>query len=399
MKKTGGLKLMQEINQYIILKTIREHGPVSRSEIAKQTKLSPTTVTSAVNELLKEGIVTVGGVGESSGGRKPVYVQFAPDSKYILGVSITNSNVVIGKLNMEAEVKDKKVYSGDYQNHSDAIGYMLDRIEDYIDSCEDLSVCLGISIITPGIVDAKKGIIRNNAKLHLDNLPLKEMVEARFGLRAWIDNDANAIALAENKYGHYGSKENLIYIQMGDGIGSGIVFEDKIFRGSQGGAGEFGHITIDKNGILCECGNRGCLENYVSWPAIQASLSTHFEKGIPTMMLERNKTVDDITQEEFLKALKNKDELALRIVEEPIEYMANGIVTLVNLFNPEVILIGWGSITKDSYFINRVQEKVKGLAFDIFTDGLEIQATTLGGDFQLKGAASIALEEIFEVPL
>src|SRR6056297_1102520 len=154
MKKTGGLKLMQEINQYIILKTIREHGPVSRSEIAKQTKLSPTTVTSAVNELLKEEIVTVGGVGESSGGRKPIYVQFAPDSKYILGVSITNSNFVIGKLNMEAEVKDKKVYSGDFQNHSDAIGYMLDRIEDYLDSCEDLSVCLGISIITPGIVDA-----------------------------------------------------------------------------------------------------------------------------------------------------------------------------------------------------------------------------------------------------
>ncbi|GGC84148.1 serine/threonine protein kinase [Thalassobacillus devorans] len=399
MKKTGGLKLMQEINQYIILKTIRERGPISRSEIAKQNKLSPTTVTSAVNELLEEGMVTVGGVGESSGGRKPVYLQFAPDSKFILGVSITNSSIIIGKLNMEADVKDKEVYADDFQSHPDVIGYTLDRIGDYLDSCEDLSLCLGVSIITPGIIDAKKGIIRNNAKMHLENIALKEMVEERFRLKAWIDNDANSIALAENKYGHYGAKRNLIYIQMGDGIGSGIVIEDQIFRGSHGGAGEFGHITIDNNGILCECGNRGCLENYVNWPSIQESIKGHLEKGTPTRMMDGHQKLEEVSQGDFLKALQDEDELALSVIEETIEYMANGLVTLVNLFNPEVILIGWGPITSDSYFINRLREKVKELAFDIFIDGLEIQATTLGGDFQLKGAASVALEEIFEVPL
>ncbi|MBM7551592.1 ROK family transcriptional regulator [Thalassobacillus pellis] len=400
MKKTGGLKLMQEINQYIILKTIREKGPISRSDIAKMTKLSPTTVTSAVNGLLNEGIVTVGGIGESSGGRKPVYVEFAPDSKYIIGVSITNSCIGIGKVNMDAQVKEKKMYPGDFQKSANAISYTLDRISDYIAECEDLSLCLGISIITPGIVDAKKGIIRNNAKLHLTNVPLKEMAEERFGLKVWIDNDANAIALAENKYGKYGSRKNLIYIQMGDGIGSGIVFEDSIFRGSHGGAGEFGHISIDKNGILCECGNRGCLENYVSWPSIYNRILDHLEKGSPTTMVShKNSKTLDISQNDFLKALHQNDELAISVLEEPVEYMANGIVSLVNLFNPDVILIGWGSLDKDSYFITRVREKVKELAFDIFTDGLEIQPTTLGGDFQLKGAASVALEEIFEVPL
>ena len=399
MIKTGGLKLMQEINQYIVLRTIRESGPVSRSGIAKMTKLSPTTVTSAVNMLLEEGIVITGGMGESSGGRKPVYVQFAPDNKFVIGVSITNSHIEVGQMNLEAEVKDKILVEDDFQANHQVIEKTLELIGKYLDSLDDVSNCIGVSLIVPGIVDSKRGIIRNNAKLNLKDIPLKDMIENKFGLPAWIDNDANAMALAETNYGQYGDKKNLIYVQMGDGIGSGIIIDDIIFRGTQGGAGEFGHISIDKEGLRCQCGNRGCLENYVDWPAIQERIRDKVDKGEPTAMLEGKQSVDDISQEDFLKALQFGDELAREVLEEPINYMGNGIVTLVNLFNPDVILIGWGSITSDSYFIERVREKVKQLAFDIFTEELEIQATTLGGDFQLKGAASIALKEYFEVPV
>ncbi|UOQ45438.1 ROK family transcriptional regulator [Halobacillus salinarum] len=399
MLKTGGLKLMQEINQYIVLRTIREEGPISRSEIAKKTKLSPTTVTSAVSELLQEGIVVTGGTGESSGGRKPTYLQFAPDSKFLIGVSITNSHIEIGTLNLEAEVQDKLTYEDDFQVNNQVIEETLRLIRRYLSGIDDLSNCIGISLIVPGIVDSKRGIIRNNAKLNLKDIALKEMIEKEFGLETWIDNDANAIALAETNFGSYEDKKNLVYIQMGDGIGSGIVIEDVIFRGAQGGAGEFGHISIDKEGIQCECGNRGCLENYVNWPALLERIKERLEQGESTSMLAKGKAVDELTQEDFLKALQQEDELAQAVIEDPIQYMGNGIVTLVNLFNPEVVLVGWGSITSDSYFIKRLRERVNDLSFAIFTENLEIQATTLGGDFQLKGAASVALKEYFEVPV
>jgi N-acetylglucosamine repressor len=400
MRKTGGLKLMQEINQFIVLETIRNHGPISRSDVAKKVNLSPTTVTSAVNELLENGLVVIKGTGKSNGGRKPVFVQFAPDSKYLICVSITNTEIIIGTANLEAEVKSKKVYPIRLRTEKQVIDYTLSCIEEYISNIDNLSMYMGISVITPGIVDSKRGFIRMNAKLGLQDIALKDLIEERFSLRTWIDNDANAIALAEMKYGLHGDKKNLIYIQLGEGLGSGIVLQESIFRGTHGGAGEFGHISIDREGILCECGNIGCLENYVSWPAVYSKILSSINKGKQTMLLDDCRgDVTSITQETFFNALEKRDELALEIAEETAGYLANGIVTLVNLFNPDVILIGWETIKSDSYFMNIIREKVKKYAFNIFTDGLQIQTTTLGIDYQLKGAASIALQEIFEVPL
>jgi N-acetylglucosamine repressor len=400
MRKTGGLKLMQEINQFIVLETIRNHGPISRSDVAKKVNLSPTTVTSAVNELLENGLVVIKGTGKSNGGRKPVFVQFAPDSKYLICVSITNTEIIIGTANLEAEVKSKKVYPIRLRTEKQVIDYTLSCIEEYISGINNLSMYMGISVIAPGIVDSKRGFIRMNAKLDLQDIALKDLIEERFSLRTWIDNDANAIALAEMKYGLHGDKKNLIYIQLGEGLGSGIVLQESIFRGTHGGAGEFGHISIDREGILCECGNIGCLENYVSWPAVYSKILSSINKGKQTMLLDDCRgDVTSITQETFFNALEKRDELALEIAEETAGYLANGIVTLVNLFNPDVILIGWETIKSDSYFMNIIREKVKKYAFNIFTDGLQIQTTTLGIDYQLKGAASIALQEIFEVPL
>jgi predicted NBD/HSP70 family sugar kinase len=400
MRKTGDLKLIQELNQHIILDVIRKYGPISRSEIAKKTKLSPTTVASAVSEMIEEGIVIDAEAGQSSGGRPPILVRFVPDSKFLIGVSITNSTVAIASMNLEAEVKKKHVYSIDFYNERDFIGYILKIIEEYISKIQDLSKCIGISIITPGIVDSERGIIRHNSRLKLFNIPLKDIVEERFGLKTWLDNDANAIALAEKQFGFYRNSKNLIYIQLGEGLGSGIVVNNTIFRGNQGGAGEFGHISIDTEGTRCECGNIGCLENYVRWPVIYSRILSFIESGKKSVMLEMaggNKK--NISQQVFLSALEAGDELAKMIAEETASYLASGLVTLVNLFNPEAILIGWEALYYDSSLIFKIRNKVKEHAFQLFTNELEIQSTTLGKEFQLMGAAAVLLQDIFDFSL
>jgi N-acetylglucosamine repressor len=400
MRKTGDLKLIQELNQHIILDVIRKYGPISRSEIAKKTKLSPTTVASAVSEMIEEGIVIDAEVGQSSGGRRPILVRFVPDSKFLIGISITNSAVTIASMNLEAEVKKKQVYPIDFYNEKDFIGYILKIIEEYISKIQDLSTCIGISIITPGIVDSVRGIIRNNSKLKLFDIPLKDIVEDRFGLKTWLDNDANAIALAEKQFGFYRNSKNLIYIQLGEGLGSGIVVNNAIFRGNHGGAGEFGHISVDREGIRCECGNIGCLENYVSWPVIYSRILSSIENGKKSAMLEMaegNKT--NISQQIFCSALEAGDELAKTIAEETASYLALGLVTLVNLFNPETILIGWEALYYDPSLIIKIREKVKEHTFQLFTNELEIQSTTLGKEFQLMGAAAVLLQDIFDFSL
>lgn len=396
MQKTGNLKLIQELNRSIILKTIRHYGPISRSEIAKRNKISPTTVTAAVKELICQGLVYEDGVDVSTGGRKPVLVRFSSDSKFIIAVAITNSSIKIAEMNLEAKVRRQKVFPVYNLTGKLVIDYLLKSIGQFLEEYSDLTKCIGISIISPGIINVDKGIIYENTKLKLKNIPLKEMVEKQFKLKTWLENDANAIALSEKRFGAYRKFKNLIYITIGDGVGAGIIVNGSIFRGCRGGAGEIGHTSIDRNGIPCDCGNTGCLENYVSWPAICSKVLSSVAQGKHTMMLELVKgDINRITPSIFRDALKKDDQLAKEIMKDTAAYLATGMVNLVNLLNPDIIILG-GKVAYDNHFLlSQVKKLVFQKALNILTDKLEICPTSLEKDFRMIAAATIPLQEIF----
>lgn len=396
MQRTGDLKLIQELNRSIILKTIRHYGPISRSEIAKRNSISPTTVTAAVRKLLQQGLVREASVGESSGGRKPILIRFSPESRFIIGVAIANSSIKIAEMNLEAKSRKQKVFPIYNLTGELLIDYFLKSIGQFLEEYSDLTKCIGISIISPGIVDVDKGIIYENTKLKLKDIPLKEVVEKKFKLKTWLENDANAIALAEKQFGAYRKFKNLVYVTIGDGVGAGIIINGSIFRGRNGGTGEFGHTSIDRNGIFCGCGNRGCLENYVNWPAIYSKVSSSIVQGKHTMMLELTKgDIDRITPSIFRYALKKDDQLAKEIMEDTAAYLATGIVNLVNLLNPDIIIFG-GKVAYDNHFLlSRVKKLVFKQALTILTNKLKICPTSFGEDFRMIAAATIPLQEIF----
>jgi len=167
MQRTGNLKLVQELNRSIILKTIRHYGPISRSEIAKRNKISPTTVTAAVRRLLQQGLVCEDSVGTSSGGRKPILVRFSPESQFAVGVAITNSSIEIAEMNLEAKVRRQKIFPVYNLTGKLVIDYLLESISHFLEEYPDLTKCIGVSIISPGIVDVCKGAICENTKLKL----------------------------------------------------------------------------------------------------------------------------------------------------------------------------------------------------------------------------------------
>jgi predicted NBD/HSP70 family sugar kinase len=398
MQKTGNLQLIQELNMSIILKTIRHHGPISRSEIARKNKISPTTVTAAVRRLLWKGLVYEDGVGGSSGGRKPVLLRFSLESRFIIGVAISNNAIIIADMDLAANPRKQESFSIHNLTGESFIDYFLKSIGHFLEKYSDLSKCVGISIISPGTIDIDSGIIYKNTKLKLENLHLKEIVEKRFSLKTWLENDANAIALAEKQFGAYKKYNNLVYITIGDGVGAGIIVNGSIFRGCSGVAGEFGHITIDINGIDCDCGNRGCLENYVNWSTIYTKVLSSVANGKDTLMLEFTKgNINQVTHSIFRKALKEDDKLAKAIMEETAGYLAAGIVSLVNLINPDIIILG-GKVAYDNYFLlSRVKELVFKRALDSLADKLKICPTSLGEDFRITAAASIPLQEMFQI--
>ena len=396
MQRTGDLKLIQELNRSIILRTIRHYGPISRSEIAKKNKISPTTVTAAVRKLLKQRLVREDSVGVSSGGRKPILIRFSPESRFIIGVAIANSSIKIADMNLEAKSRKQKVFPIYNLMGESLINYFLKSIDQFLEEYSDLTKCVGISIISPGIIDVDKGIIYENTKLKLKNIPLKEMVEKQFKLKTWLENDANAIALAEKRFGAYRKFKNLIYITIGDGVGAGIIVNGSIFRGCRGGAGEVGHTSIDKNGIPCDCGNTGCLENYVSWPAICSKVLSSVAQGKHTMMSELVKgDISQITPTIFRDALKKNDQLAKEIMKDTAAYLATGMVNLVNLLNPDIIILG-GKVAYDNHFLlSQVKKLVFKQALAILTNKLKICSTSLREDFRMIAAATIPLQEIF----
>ncbi|HOR41884.1 MAG TPA: ROK family transcriptional regulator [Atribacterota bacterium] len=397
MQKTGNQKLIQELNRSIILKTIRHHGPISRSEIAKINNISPTTVSVAVGRLIKQGLVYEDKPGDSSGGRRPILIRFSPESRYIIGVAISNSSIQIAEMDLAAKPHNLAIYPIHNLTGKLFVDYLLDLISQFLNNCPDLAKCMGISIISPGIINVEDGIIHENTKLKLKDIPLKEIAEDKFNLKTWIENDANAIALAEKKFGKFKKFKNLIYITIGDGVGAGIIVNGAIYRGGNGGAGEFGHTSIDRNGLYCDCGNRGCLENYISWPAIFSKISSAIEpQGNNTVMLELAKgDIEQVTPSIFLQALEKKDILAEKIMEETAEYLATGIVNLVNLFNPDIIIFGGKVAYNNHILIARVKELVFKRAMAVLTNRLEICSTSLGDNFRMTAAATIALQQIF----
>ncbi|MCM3116522.1 ROK family transcriptional regulator [Neobacillus sp. MER 74] len=398
MRRTGDLKLMQELNRSIILDTIRKHGPISRSDIAKLINISPTTVTSAVNELINEGVVREDGIGTSNGGRKPVLLRFDPNTKYIIGVSISNSFIKISEMNLEGNILRKEIHSTNYQQGEEIINLTLTIIQQFLHSMENLEDCEGISIITPGIVDARRGIISYNTKLKLYDIPLKKMVEQRFGLPTYLDNDTNAFVLAENYFGSFGQYKDLVYITIGDGVGSGIMLNGKIIRGYKGSAGELGHTSIVKGGQKCECGNEGCLENYVNWPAIYSKIVTALmSRGKETMIKDLvGEDLNRITPAVFVQALKEGDPLCLQILDEIVSHLASGIINTIHLLNPEVIILSGEIVQESDLFVDLLKSCVSKKVIPILKEEVNIQPTSLGAEFEMLGAAAIILQEKYQ---
>ncbi|KLV22084.1 ROK family transcriptional regulator [Niallia circulans] len=401
MQRTGDLKLIQELNRSIILDTIRKKGPISRSQVAKEIKISPTTVTSAVNDLIRKGMVIEDGVGHSSGGRKPVLLRFNPSKHSIIAISITNSYIKMADMDLEGKILRKNVHPVNQLQGDDIILLLIDLLEQFVAGNDRLEFCEGISIITPGIVDSNNGMIGYNTKLKLYDVPLTEMIEEKFNLPTFLDNDVNAFAVGEYYFGSFNSYKDIMYLTIGDGVGSGLMINGTIYRGFKGSSGEIGHTTVVPGGSKCECGNNGCLENYVNWPAIYSSIvSSILTKGRDTLI--KNLIENDVrklTPEIFIEAIKRNDKLSIEILDEIISYLSIAISNTIHLLNPEIIIISGEVVQDNPLFIKKIREKLSEMVIPILKEDINIQSTSLGSDFDLLGAAAVILQGKFRFQL
>jgi len=252
-----------------------------------------------------------------------------------------------------------------------------------------------ISIAAAGAIDIEKGLVTLSPNLPgWRDIPLRDMVGEKYGVNTFLINDASAAALGEHYFGAGKGINNLVMLTVGTGIGGGIIINGKLYSGPSGSAGEIGHMTIDVNGPKCSCGNIGCLERLVSGTAVAEEAIRRLSQGEKSSLAEfGGGKIKSITAEKVSLAAQNGDSLALEVISKAATYLGIGLVNLVNIFNPEMIIIGGGLAKVGDLLLEPARRVVRERAFQLSARLVRIVPAQLGDDAAVLGAAIFARQQ------
>jgi len=255
-----------------------------------------------------------------------------------------------------------------------------------------LSSLTSVAIAAAGAIDIEKGIVTSSPNLPgWQDVPLKDMIQTAVGLETFLINDASAAALGEHRFGAGRGVNNLIYVTVSTGIGGGIILDGKLYNGVSGSAGEVGHMTIDAHGPRCNCGNIGCLELLASGKAVAREAQRLIAQGSRTRIMELAEgELENITAITVATAARQGDALASAIISRAATYLGIGIVNLVNIFNPEMIIIGGGLARMGDLLLIPVRKAVAERAFQLPAQRVSIVPSQLGENAGLLGAVAFA---------
>jgi glucokinase len=248
----------------------------------------------------------------------------------------------------------------------------------------------GACLAVAGLILAQENKVVFSPNLHaVEGIPLKDELEPRIGLPLTVENDANAAAWGEFRFGAGSEVDHLVFVTLGTGVGGGVISHDVLLRGAQGAGGELGHVTLQANGPRCACGNRGCLEALASGTAI-SRCARELASEKPNSALGRLAAERKILGEDVTRLAREGDELALSVLEEAGRWLGIGLAGFVNIFNPEVIAVGGGVMAAGELILESAREEVHLRARPPSRDLVEIKEATLGPESGVLGAAALA---------
>ncbi len=375
MRTTGDQFLVKKINKSIVLETIRKESPLSRVQVSEMTGLNKGTVSSLVNELIQDNLVYEIGLGQSSGGRKPMMLHFNKTAGFAVGIDLGVTYMITVLTDLEGHIIAEQQIPIDHPSPESVVNQLVRQVSTLIDRAPASPYgIIGIGIGVPGIVNAN-GTILLAPNLHWEQFPLRELLMNEFGLPVTIDNEANAGALGEKQYGAGRVRDNLIYLSVGTGIGSGIIIEGQLFRGASGFSGEVGHTSIESNGKRCSCGNRGCLELYASEGALT----------------EQGRGIGAANFDELIEMAEAGRPEALQLFHQTGEYLAIGITNMIHMFNPQLIIIGNQMVRAEAWVRNTIQRVVKQRSLPFHREAVEIRFAALRTHSTVLGASHYAI--------
>lgn len=376
-------------NSNLVLKTIYDQDGISRADIARATRLTKTTVSNIVGELVQEGFVEETGLGASDGGKPPILLKVVEDARCFIGIDLANSEFRGGIVNLRGEVSYRQQLPLHKQDGGSALDMAHTLIENLLAACSQ-SVA-GIGIGAPGLIDPQSGVIRRAVNLDWQDLPLRRLLEERYGLPCYIANDCQAAALGEYIFERETSTPNLVVIKVGRGIGSGIVLNGQLYYGDGYGAGEIGHLVVVKDGELCGCGNQGCLETVASTRAIVKRARKIAQNNPNSFLHQFADTPDDINTEIAWQAFQAGDEHIQELIREVGYYLGMATAYFVGVLNVQHIVIAGSMARFGEVLLEPIEHIMHKNSMSILADATRVHLSSLGQDIVIKGAASLLL--------
>ncbi|HVL53858.1 MAG TPA: ROK family transcriptional regulator, partial [Vitreimonas sp.] len=377
-------------NQGLVLRTLFDHGPVSRAEVSRRTGLTRTTVSDVVAEFMADGLAEEIGRGPSSGGKAPILLRVVDDSRRVIGVDLGERAFTGAVVNLRGEIRARAevpVQGSDGDEALDTLHRLLDGLIE--GGPGDL---LGIGVGTPGLVDVSTGTIRWAVNLDWQDLPLADLLRARYGVPAFVANDSRAAALGESMFGGQSRTTNLVAIKVGHGIGAGVVLNGELFHGDGYGAGEIGHTAVVDDGAACRCGRFGCLETVASSRAIVAR-AEEAGRADPGSALGRRSAAGggQLTLDDVRTALAAGDSEAEVIVRAAGRYLGQAVAGLIGALNVHRIVLLGAVTTLGEPWLAAVRDEATRRSLALLGDATRIELGGTNEDVVILGSSALLM--------
>lgn len=393
------VKRKNEIRKNLVLNALLEQGQLSLADLKKFTGMTLPVLTNVITSLKKENfVVELDGKSSISAGRPPAIVKLNGKAGFILGIDIgrlfTNYIILDLAQNIISDIRKESI---PLSNNISVIDKLEKEIKPILNQAKiNWDKLLGIGISLPGLVRGKAGI--SETYFNFGRKSAKEILAEKFGKPIHIEHDLKAMALGELWFGAAKNVTNVLCINVGWGLGMGIIIDGKIFYGHNSYAGELGHIQIVQDGELCYCGKRGCLETVSSGKAITKIARERIKRGATTVLYQTpDFEIDNIDAGTVLEAANKGDQFSIEIIEEAGSYLGKGIAILINLFDPSLVILGGGVSNAAPYLIESIKSNAMKHSLVHINKNVDFVISNLGNKSGALGVAMYLIQDLFDV--
>lgn len=379
-----------------ILSYYIHNGNSTITDLSQALDLSVPTVTKFIGEMCESGYLSEYGKLERSGGRYPSMYGLNPASGYFIGVDIKRRSLNIGLINFNGEMVESQMgLPYIFDNSMSGLENLCEQIRNFIDVIDiDKEKLLNICVNVSGRVNPDLGY--SYSWFNFGESPLAQIISDMVGYPVCIENDTRAMTYGEFMKGKGNSCKNVLFVNASWGIGLGMIIDGKIYLGKSGFAGEFGHVPTYENQVICHCGKKGCLETEVSGQAMYRKLKERVGNGEMSVLSEDLIAGTEISLEKIVESVNNEDVLCIDLIEELGVELGKALAGLINIFNPEAVIIGGMLSMTGDYFIQPVKTAIRKYSLNLVNRDTVVYASTLKDKAGMIGACMVARSRLFE---